>query len=89
MNIEVQLFFSKDGTIISNPNPDLIKYIDMTGKDLGANITEYKFFTDNGYGYLDLIYPNIETTSWITPEKGMNIPFSDYMIPRLYSVEFI
>ena len=89
MNIEIQLFFSEDGTIISNSNPDLIKYIDMTGKELGANITEYKFFTDNSYGYLDLIYPNIETTVWTTPEKGMNIPFSDYMIPRLYSVEFI
>jgi len=89
LDIEIQLFFSSDGTVISEPNPNIYDYIDLTVHPLAANIIEDDFFTDSKYGYLKLVYPGIDSTSWTSIVNGKNIPFTKYTIPRLKSVKFI
>ena len=87
-NIEIQLFFSDDGTVKSTPQGDF-EYIDLSVYPIDANIKEVDFFYDTGFGYNGLLYPGVDSVSLTDYTKGVNIPFSDYTIPRLNSVEFI
>jgi len=91
MDIEIELYFSDDGTIKTNPSPDISDYIDFVtpGKQLQANIKESDFFIDSDYGYLELIYPGLESTDWQNITTGQNLPFTGYTIPRLNSVKFL
>ena len=88
MNIEIQLYFSDDGSLKTGPQGDF-EFIDLTKYPVTANIKEDEFFVNSGYGFLNLVYPNIDTQDWHNVEPGVNIPFTKYTLPRLKSVEFI
>jgi hypothetical protein len=89
MDIEIQLYFSDDGTVKTTPYGDFGDRIDLSVHPVTANIKEYDFFIDSDYGYLDLIYPGHDTDVWTNPTKGVNIPFEGYIMPRLNSVQFM
>jgi hypothetical protein len=89
LNIELQLYFSDDGTAKTGPVGDWIDVITFVGREVTANINENLFFTDMDYGYLDLVYPGLDSTSWQNITRGVNIPFDGYTMPRLRSVKFI
>jgi hypothetical protein len=88
-SIEIQLFFSDDGTIKSQPQGDFSPFVDLSIKPLEANIKEVDFFYDTGFGYNKIIYPGVDTIDLNNYTNGLNIPFTGYTIPRLKSVEFI
>jgi hypothetical protein len=88
-SIEIQLFFSDDGTIKSTPQGDFSRFVDLSLKPLEANIKEVEFFTDTSFGYNKILYPGVNTQSLTDYTKGENIPFKGYTIPRLKSVKFI
>jgi hypothetical protein len=88
-SIELQLFFSEDGSIISTPQGDFSPFVDLSIKPLEANIKEVDFFYDTGFGYNEIVYPGVNTENLTNYTEGLNIPFTGYTIPRLKSVEFI
>ena len=88
-SIELQLFFSDDGSIKSTPQGDFSPYVDLSIKPLEANIKEVDFFYDTGFGYNKVIYPGIDTVDLSNYTEGVNIPFKGYTKPRLKSVKFI
>jgi hypothetical protein len=88
-SIELQLFFSDDGSIKSTPQGDFTSFVDLSLKPLEANIKEVDFFYDTGFGYNGIIYPGVDTVDLSNYTEGTNIPFTGYSIPRLKSVEFI
>jgi len=89
MDIEIQLYFSDDGTIKTSPNSDILPYVDLSINPVAANIKETDFFIDEGFGYLELIYPGLDTTDWQNITNGKNLPFTGNTITRLNSVKFI
>jgi hypothetical protein len=88
MNIEIQLYFSDDGSVKTGPQGNF-EFIDLSVKPVDGNIREEDFFLESSYGFLNLIYPSIDTQDWNNPLPDVNIPFNGYSIPRLKSVEFI
>jgi len=89
MNIEIQLYFSENGSDITQSDDKINEFIDLTLNPLTANIKEMDFFTDEQFGYLDLVYPGLETSDWQNITKGVNLPFTGYTLPRLHSVKFL
>ena len=91
LDIEIELYFSDDGTIKTTYSPGLSNFLDFAtaGKELQANIKEEDFFIDSDYGYLQLVYPGVESVDWQNITKGKNLPFTRYTTPRLNSVKYL
>jgi len=88
LNIEIQLYFSDDGSVKSGPEGDF-EGIDLSLYPVDGNIKEDEFFVHSNYGYLNLTYPGFESTDWLNITQNMNIPFEGNVIPRLHSVRFL